>query len=86
MVSGDAYLAGALTLYFSIRRTGTTVPFVAMVTGDGVSESARKTLATAGMVIMEVQRMKKKDISDMSEARWNDNYTKLRCVTLRDPD
>jgi hypothetical protein len=82
MVTGDRYLAGALTLFFSVRRTGTSVPFVAMITSDGVSSSARRSLETAGIDVIEVARMRKRDISDMSEARWNDNYTKLRLWSL----
>lgn len=34
------------------------------------------------MAIHVVERMRKTDISDMSEARWNDNYTKLRLWQL----
>jgi lipopolysaccharide biosynthesis glycosyltransferase len=82
LVSTDNYLAGALTLFYSVRKTGSLEAFVAMVTTDGLAPSTLQSLETAGMTVVAVGRLKKSDISDMSEERWNDNYTKLRLWQL----
>eukprot|EP00960_Hanusia_phi_P075288 768399-Hanusia_phi.AAC.1 len=82
MISSDSYLSGALTLLYSIRRTGSKIDFVGMVTEDGISSHTLKSLEKAGMILITVGRMKKQNIQDMSEERWNDNYTKLRLWQL----
>jgi len=82
MVSTDNYLAGALTLFYSVRKTGSSEAFIAMVTTDGLSRPTLQSLETAGMTVVAVNRMNKSDTSDMSEERWNDNYTKLRLWQL----
>ena len=48
----------------------------------GLQPATIHSLSTAGMKVVTVRRMKKADIRDMSEERWNDNYTKLRLWQL----
>ena len=82
MISTDSYLAGALTLFYSVRKTGSKEDFVAMVTSDGLASDTLASLSRAGMRVLTVGRMKKSHTRDMSEERWNDNYTKLRLWQL----
>lgn len=44
MMSGDAYLAGTLTLYYSVRKTGTNADFIVMCTRDGNSANTIASL------------------------------------------
>ncbi|EKX53403.1 hypothetical protein GUITHDRAFT_101105 [Guillardia theta CCMP2712] len=70
MISSDSYLSGS------------KIDFVGMVTKDGISPHTLNSLEKAGMILITVGRMKKQNIQDMSEERWNDNYTKLRLWQL----
>ena len=51
MVSTDNYLAGALTLLYSVRKTGSVEEFVALVTSDGLSRDTSTALSTAGLCV-----------------------------------
>jgi alpha-N-acetylglucosamine transferase len=78
MITSD----GACLLTQKYLLTSTKVQTLTFRSLKGLQPATIHSLSTAGMKVVTVRRMKKADIRDMSEERWNDNYTKLRLWQL----
>ncbi|EYE92163.1 glycosyl transferase family protein [Aspergillus ruber CBS 135680] len=82
VLTNTEYLAGILTLEYSLRKNGTKYPFIVLYT-DSLPEEAHAALEARGILKQPVPYLKPSMTTDLSlDRRLYDAWTKLVCFSL----
>ncbi|KAF3024149.1 hypothetical protein E8E14_007260 [Neopestalotiopsis sp. 37M] len=82
LITKSSYLPGLLTLDYSLKKTGSKYPLVALYT-DTLEDHSRKEILSRGIPMQHVETLRPSQHREYSnDPRFYDTWTKLACFSL----